>query len=260
MTASADVYDEKKILDDQRRPAVGGSEMGGSGTKVVREGNSEVAPQETPDMHSVAHSTPLFDDQQVRRFQELFQQAPWLYPQQFSPQMYPNQPVVMPGPQQFAPPLRRPLFLEQEEQRMDGGQCGGGLDPRLGYGSFGVELDRVLEENQKLKERLQALESLKKEDDPKFATPDGSENPKEKSNLAQPHDGAEEGQPSQTVARVTPRTSHVEDEQKPTTTAADLGAQEQGTAFAVMLKLMEGMQALQRQVSSLLKHRSTHGA
>ena len=99
-----------------------------------------------------------------------------------------------------------------------------------------------------MKERLQALESLKKEDDPKFATPDGSENPKEKSNLAQPHDGAEEGQPSQTVARVTPRTSHVEDEQKPTTTAADLGAQEQGTAFAVMLKLMEGMQALQRQM------------
>ena len=120
---------------------------------------------------------PLFDDQQLRRFQELFQQAPWLYP---------GGPVAFHQPA-IQPPISRPLFLEQDERR---------IQETVGMGSQYVypyapavrenlELKRgieeVLEENRKLREKVERLEKAQlsqSEEDPKFSTPTG-DNPKE---------------------------------------------------------------------------------
>ena len=96
---------------------------------------------------------PLFDDQQLRRFQELFNQAPWLYPGNMfvPPQMQ---------------PLARPLFLEQDERRLGVGDPMQPVsNPFASQSGFqenndlkrGLEL--VLEENRKLRERVEALES-----------------------------------------------------------------------------------------------------
>ena len=116
---------------------------------------------------------PLFDDQQLRRFQELHGQAPWLYSggQMFYP------PVMPPLP------LARPLFLEQEERRLQG-ISNVGDQSQFAYPYMvpqgvqeNVELKKgpelVLEENRKLKERLEALEDSRCEEDQKFSTPDG---------------------------------------------------------------------------------------
>ena len=53
---------------------------------------------------------PLFDEQQLRRFQELHNQAPWLY---LGGQ-------IMVPPMQVQPPLARLIFLDQEERRLQG--------------------------------------------------------------------------------------------------------------------------------------------
>jgi len=53
----------------------------------------------------ISPTQPLFDEQQLRQFQGMFNQAPWLYPgaqQLMMPQL------AMP------PPIARTLFLEQD--------------------------------------------------------------------------------------------------------------------------------------------------
>ena len=89
-----------------------------SGTKVSLQGASNgPTPQHaligrSPETDAViSPAQPLFDDQQLRRFQELYAQAPWLYPQ--------GGQIPMPPPP-FQHPVARPLFLEQDERRLQG--------------------------------------------------------------------------------------------------------------------------------------------
>ena len=98
----------------------------------------------------------------------LFSQAPWLYPggQLMMPQL----------PMQ--PSLARPLFLEHEEHRLQGQRSGGEQPPILnpyvqspGFhenAELRRKLEMMMEENQKLKDPLDALERLRQEDEPKF--------------------------------------------------------------------------------------------
>ena len=58
----------------------------------------------------ISPEQPLFDDQKLRRFQELYAQAPWLY--------FGGQLPLPPPP--FQNPIARPLFLEQDERRLQG--------------------------------------------------------------------------------------------------------------------------------------------
>ena len=68
-------------------------------------------PGRSPESSAVITPGPkLFDDQQLRRFQELYAQAPWLYP---------GGQLPMPPPP-FQHPIARPLFLEQDERRLQG--------------------------------------------------------------------------------------------------------------------------------------------
>ena len=122
----------------------------------------------------VSPMQPLFDEQQLRRFQELHNQAPWLYPgnQMVFPQM------------QLQPPLARPLFLDQEERRVQG-ISNAGDQPPVAYPIMvpstvheNAELRRglqaVMEENRKLRERVELLENSNLEE-PKFSTPNGED-------------------------------------------------------------------------------------
>ncbi|CAL1166872.1 unnamed protein product [Cladocopium goreaui] len=69
-----------------------------------------VSVEATPAAQSNVSSVPLFDESQIRRFQEIYNQAPWLYPG--------NQLL---GPPAMVPqPITRPLFLEQDERRVHG--------------------------------------------------------------------------------------------------------------------------------------------
>ena len=71
--------------DDRREPPRQGTPMGGG---------------------SATSFTPLLTDDQLRRFQDIYSQAPWIYPHFNQMQPAPSVPAS-------APPLRRPLFLEQ---------------------------------------------------------------------------------------------------------------------------------------------------
>ena len=142
-----------------------------------------VAPQSDPKMSEPPHMstpmTPLFDENQLRRFQELYAQAPWLYPQHV-----PHAPLSLMPPGQFLPPVQRPLFLEQDERRMheegrvgSSGFHGHGHDRSMDVDRENRELrrnlEKVLRENQLLRERVDALEFQKLDEDQRFATPNG---------------------------------------------------------------------------------------
>ena len=117
---------------------------------------------------------PFFDDQQLRRFQELFNQAPWLYP---GGHMGYHPPAI-------APPVSRPLFLEQDERRMQeavgmGSQFVYPYMPAVGV-QENLELkkgfEEMMEENRRLREKVERLEkaqSSQSEEDQKFSTPNG---------------------------------------------------------------------------------------
>ena len=118
--------------------------------------------------------TPLFDEHQLRRFHELYSQAPWLYSE--------NAPLPMLPPGQMLPPVQRPLFLDQDERRI-------GEEGRIGSSGFQVHernmemdrenqelkrnIERVLRENQLLRGRVDALAFQKIEEDQRFAPPNG---------------------------------------------------------------------------------------
>ena len=118
---------------------------------------------------------PLFDEQQVRQFQELFSQAPWLYPgiQQFAvPQMT------------LPPPVARPLFLEQDERRIQGvGQQVEASQFMYPYGQtpgresleLRRELELLMDENRRLRSRVEALETSQKSEEPQFSTASGDQ-------------------------------------------------------------------------------------
>ena len=68
--------------------------------------------------------TLLFDEQQLGRFHQLYNQAPCLY----TPHV-PHAPLSMMLPGPAMPPVQRLLFLEQDEQRMY-------VEGRLGFSGF----------------------------------------------------------------------------------------------------------------------------
>ena len=131
-----------------------------------------VSVEATPAAQSNVSSVPLFDESQIRRFQEIYNQAPWLYPG--------NQLL---GPPAMVPqPIARPLFLEQDERRVHGvGMVGDQASylfpymPQPGpseHAELRRELERIMEENQKLRARIETLESMRVDDDQKFSTPE----------------------------------------------------------------------------------------
>ena len=250
-------------------------------------------PMMTPGTQSGASppQQPLFDDQQLRRFQELFQQAPWLYP---------GGPVAFHQPA-IQPPISRPLFLEQDERRMQE-TVGMGSQYVYPYGpAVGVRenlelkkgIEEVLEENRKLREKVERLEKAQlsqSEEDPKFSTPTG-DNPKEAETPNQEADRPPKGSqsyhrsqqeaetPYQEADRPPKGRQHVRqvskeaetpyqeaerppkpesrqnskpEEYKEANRPPKNGSDEEPTTVKVMLKLMEGMQAIQRQ---MLEHR-----
>ena len=115
-------------------------------------------------------STPLFTDEQARALNQLHDQAPWMYQS---------------GRSVFSPYPNRPAFLEHEEERLREG-----LTERERQVQFMRErlfqeqlekeelrkaVSNVLEDNQRMKTRLQELESKVKDADLRFSTPDGSQ-------------------------------------------------------------------------------------
>ena len=157
-----------------------GASNGPQSAGNVSERAQRVVPSSTASMSQVVISPtqPLFDEQQLRQFQEMFNQAPWLYPG--------AQPLMM--PQLTMPPqIARPLFLEQDERRVQGSLQVGealqfvfpygqkeGQNPRLQEIPFQsrLDLEMLMEENKKLRERVLALESQKEEE---FSTPNGEQ-------------------------------------------------------------------------------------
>ena len=127
----------------------------------------------------ISPTQPLFDEQQLRQFQEMFDQAPWLYP---GAQQLRYHQLAMPHP------IARPLFLERDERRVQGSlQAGEAPQFSFPYGqkegqnpgpqeNLGLkrDLDMLMEENKKLGERVLALES-QKEREPQFSTPNGEQ-------------------------------------------------------------------------------------
>ena len=113
-------------------------------------------------------ATPLFTDDQLRRLQDLYSQAPWLYG-------LPQNPTGSSGG--VLPPLRRPLFLEMEEQRMSSMPMTSVPRPQLPVTPHpvpsGMEDNQqmvydLLQENERLRSRLDQME----DGSGKFATPE----------------------------------------------------------------------------------------
>ena len=224
---------------------------------------------------AVSPGHPLFDEQQLTRFQELHSQAPWLYPG--GQTMFPQMPIQ--------PPLARPLFLEQDERRLQG-TPNVGDQPSFAYPymvppSFqeNVELrkglEAVLEENRKLKQRIEALENSKDEEDLKFSTPndevqeaerppvEGPRNPKEAERPPlRPGGPLDPKEAERPPLRSSMSTDAKEAERPPVRPEAQKGSKEadrppekessnqddQKTMISVMLKLMEGMQETHKRI------------
>ena len=132
-----------------------------------------IFPPSTASMSQVviSQTQPLFDEQQLRQFQEMFNQAPRLYPG--AQQLMMSNQLTMP------PPIARPLFLEQDERRVQGSlQVGEALQFAFPYGQregqnprpqeipfqSRSDLTMLMEENEQLQERVLAVESQKEEE------------------------------------------------------------------------------------------------
>lgn len=106
---------------------------------------------------------PLFDEQQLRRFQELHNQAPWLYL---------GGQIRVPS-MQVQPPLARLIFLDQEERRLQAPVAYPYMVPPSLHQN--VELrkgsESVMEENRKLRARIELFENSNGEEDPKVFHP-----------------------------------------------------------------------------------------
>ena len=98
------------IAADSQKAENGGSTDLQRASDVSGQRQQVPMPMLTPGTQSGAPppQQPLFDVQQLRRFQDLFNQAPWLYP---GGHMGFHQRAI-------PPPLSRPHFLEQDERRM----------------------------------------------------------------------------------------------------------------------------------------------
>eukprot|EP00434_Breviolum_minutum_P006947 symbB.v1.2.006133.t1/scaffold365.1/size219215/8 len=182
---------------------------------------------------------PLFDEEQLVRLQQLQGQASWVYGQQrgFG----------------FAPPVARPLFLEREEEVRAVMELEKKIEEKFeeqrekerGELSKLVKaLETVVGENQLLKDRLKRLEE-REEVGSTFMTPESQRERKEeiyKSVEESLKDRIEEvvkieGRGGEGAAKVEERSKGDKTEER----------REEKTAFQVMLKLMEGMQAMQKQ-------------
>ena len=159
--------------------------------KSIREENAQRTPGLPKSEHvSPEAPTPLFDDEQLRRFQELYRQAPNIYPGFVQGVM---QPPMAFQPPMHPLPLQRPLFLEQDEDRMRGR-----MEQSLTYPYRNHENDELREqvqlligENRFLKTRLEVLEVRKPEDPVKFSTPE-SQKPGSEEAARPPKEGPQE--------------------------------------------------------------------
>ena len=131
-----------------------------------------VSVEATPAAQSNVSSVPLFDESQIRRFQEIYNQAPWLYPG--------NQLL---GPPAMVPqPIARPCFWSKMSvESMELGWLGIKLHTcfhtclnlvPLNMLNLEGNWKRIMEENQKLRARIETLDSMRVDDDQKFSTPE----------------------------------------------------------------------------------------
>ena len=208
-------------------------------------------PGRSPESSAVITPGPLFDDQQLRRFQELYAQAPWLYPG--------GQIPVPPPP--FQHPIARPLFLEQDERRLQGNIGVGdqtpfvfpympSVGPQEGV-EWRKELRELMDENRKLRSRIEVLE--KGTEEPKFSTPEGHLKEAETTKKEAETPTKEAETPTKEAENPKKEAEATKGKAETTKGKAETPKKEaerppkEGETVLVMLKLMEGMQALQKQ-------------
>ena len=172
-------------------------------------------------------AVPLFDREQLARLTMLQQQAPWLY---------------LGGDHRgFLPYLPRPEGLTREEEVQE-------LQLRVKEARESSlreqeeerrKYDTMKKENEMLKERLERLEGAVREE--RYSTPQGMSRDLDEEDRRKRVEEAAHGE-----ARSLPRMKE-EESQGEGGRKEDLKKGEDATAFQVMLKLMEGMQQMQRQ-------------
>ena len=199
-------------------------------TEPVRE-----MPQGRP--KSLAPLPPLFDDQQLQRFQEMYARAPTIYPK--GPQGAEERPNFL---QEDELRLQR---VRQEEERLRENRRMAVMRHEEQAAIWRLYLEAI-EENEMLKKRIALLTEEvatyeRTFDEAQFGTPDGSRD----RDL-----GAAEEPLGATKSRETggyPETEKVKDEKNEKERAAPEEDQQKAT-IQVMLGLMQGMQDLQRRI------------
>lgn len=130
--------------------------------------------QGTPTIVEPSPQPPLFNDEQLRRFGELYSQAPMLYPRQ----------STAPPGTQHGRSVQRPLFLEQEEQRLYEDRLTRSQYPypyiqenrmREEQEEMRRMMTRIVDENERLRRTVHELQT-RREEDPRFATPEDEVN------------------------------------------------------------------------------------
>ena len=184
---------------------------------------------------------PLFDEQQMIRLQQLQGQVPWIY-----------------GDQRgfgFNPPVARPLFLEKEEEiravvEVEKRKIEERLEEqrekeRKDMAKLMKAMETVVGENQQLKDRLKKLEE-REDGGLTFLTPE-SQKMKREETAREVEESLRErimGTLKREEGRSVPEAPKAEERERG---EKNEGKGEEKTAFQVMLKLMEGMQAMQKQ-------------
>ena len=210
-----------------------GFELAGTPVVYGPNGMGFTASGEEPQLRSAESEErrmPLFDEQQLFRLQQLQSQAAWMYDSQKG--------------YGFVPPVARPLFLEREEDmRRVVEEERKKLEEKIREQERQKKereevekmnmirtMEAMMNENNQLKQRLKKIE----EEQVRFSTPE--------SGKAQSPRGEktfwEGGERERVVAREETGERRSEGERP---------KEDEKTAFKVMLKLMEGMQAMQKQ-------------
>ena len=197
----------------------------------------EVKEERQEGVGALEAARPLFDDAQAARLQQLQEQAPWIYGQArgfgFNPLV--PRPSFLDREEEMRAVMeveRRKLEAKFEEQRMK---------ERGELSKLAKAMEMVVDENQLLKERLKKLEE-REELGLDFLTPESQKMKKEEpvKEVEESLKERIEGVLKKEVPVSGPKT---EDGRKDK--SEEKG--EEKTAFQVMLKLMEGMQAMQKQ-------------
>ncbi len=198
----------------------------------------------TPGSGKGTGSVPLFDEEQLRRLSLLQQQAPWLYAGGSHRGVIPNVP--------------RPEELKKEEERLRNEEVERTRkivkeiheENQKKQVEDKAKFDLMREENKKLKLRLRDMEERAKEE--RYTTPPSTQgdfrHQEAETGRGRDQRDAEECKKSLSFLEETQgRKTEQRGQERPESKEAEKGG-EDPSAFKVMLKLMEVMQQLQRQL------------